>query len=280
MNNRDLPKPVRDKLLALSAQSEQLVERERRTKEAISNARARLTGKFNNDSEYEDTYGVLKKLVADMPIIERKRGAAQSTYEECAAWIENLPDDVTLEAVKVRSNGADLATVKERLTNAKDELETLSKVPVPPANVDQRVKEYVGALARPTISGISDGELKVSWPDGQASLLAFLLPDAMTNALMREINRLANTPMPLPQRKQRIAELKAEIDTLQRQAFALGANDYATPPEIILGVKVRREAVKKAETRRNTRVALAHNGRRADRPPASHDPRGRPSTRR
>jgi hypothetical protein len=69
------------------------------------------------------------------------------------------------------------------------------------------------------------------------------------------VERAANDPLPLDGRRKRIVQLKAEIGTLQRQAFALGANDYATPPEIILGVKVRREAVKKAETRRNTRAA-------------------------
>jgi hypothetical protein len=70
--------------------------------------------------------------------------------------------------------------------------------------------------------------------------MALLLPDAMVNALMREIDRVSNTPMPLPQRKRRIAELRREIDTLQRQSLALGEEASGLPPEVILGVKVTR----------------------------------------
>ena len=44
--------------------------------------------------------------------------------------------------------------------------------------------------------------------------------------------------MPLPQRKRRIAELQQEIDTLQRQALALGADSSTLPPAVVLGVRV------------------------------------------
>jgi hypothetical protein len=56
--------------------------------------------------------------------------------------------------------------------------------------------------------------------------------------LLKEIDRLANLPMPLPQRKRRIAELQAEIDTLQRQALALGAGTSGLPPAVVLGVRI------------------------------------------
>ncbi len=53
---------------------------------------------------------------------------------------------------------------------------------------------------------------------------------------------------------QRIAELEAEIDMLQRQAMALGVETSAMPPEFFLGVKVvRREPAKLLE--RVTRAA-------------------------
>ena len=46
---------------------------------------------------------------------------------------------------------------------------------------------------------------------------------------------------------QRIAELEAEIDTLQRQALALGSG---LPPAVVLGVRVaRREPMKRMEGR-------------------------------
>jgi hypothetical protein len=43
-------------------------------------------------------------------------------------------------------------------------------------------------------------------------------------------------------RKERVGELIAEIDTLKRQAFALGADNSGLPPEVVLGVKVVRRA--------------------------------------
>ena len=61
---------------------------------------------------------------------------------------------------------------------------------------------------------------------------------------------MANDPMPLGERQKRIGELKGEIDTLQRQAFALGADTSDLPPDVMLGVRViRREDVKRVERR-------------------------------
>ena len=76
------------------------------------------------------------------------------------------------------------------------------------------------------------------WPDNVIAVLALLLPEQMTSALLKEVERQANVPMPLPQRKRRIAELQAEIDTLQRQALALGAGTSGLPPAVVLGVRV------------------------------------------
>lgn len=69
------------------------------------------------------------------------------------------------------------------------------------------------------------------------AVLALLLPEEMVKALMGEVERLANEHGPLTERKKRIAELKAEIDTLQRQALALGDSN-GLPPEVVLGVRV------------------------------------------
>ncbi len=88
------------------------------------------------------------------------------------------------------------------------------------------------------MTGIGDDQLKVIWPNSTIAVLALLLPDEMTNALLKEIERVSNLPMPLPQRKRRIAELRREIDELQRQAAALGEHAFALPPEVVLGVRV------------------------------------------
>jgi hypothetical protein len=252
MNNRDLPKAVRDKLLALSAQYEHWSEKAQRTADAINNARARLTGKFANDAAYEDTFATLKKLAADLPIVEAKRDAAERILERCQAWLDELPD-VNLEIVKPKPiNGSDLNGIREQLRHAQDELEDLAKVPVPSADIEMHVRDYVAGLGRPKVSGIDGGALPLAvvWPDDAVSLFALLMPDKMVEVILAEINRAANTPMPLDQRRKRMAELRRMIDELQRQAFAMGDAPYNLDPAIILGVRVvKREPVNKIERR-------------------------------
>ncbi len=97
-----------------------------------------------------------------------------------------------------------------------------------------------------TPTGIGDDQLNVIWPNSTIAVLALLLPDEMTNALMKEIERVSNLPMPLPQRKRRIAELRREIDELQRQALALGEDASGLPPEVVLGVRVAEIKVSRA----------------------------------
>jgi hypothetical protein len=46
-------------------------------------------------------------------------------------------------------------------------------------------------------------------------------PDVLIDRLMAEINRIANTPCPLGEREQQIAELECEIDRLQRTEEAI-----------------------------------------------------------
>jgi hypothetical protein len=133
--------------------------------------------------------------------------------------------------------------VRERIKDAKDKLDTLRAVPVPSADVKARIEDYVGSLARPKVSGVAEDEtLQVSWPKDGISVLALLLGDEMVEVLSQEVERMANDPMPLAERKKRIGELTAEIDTLKRQAFALGADSSGLPPEVVLGVRIVRPA--------------------------------------
>jgi hypothetical protein len=132
----------------------------------------------------------------------------------------------------------------------------LRAVPVPSADIKARIEDYVGSLARLKVSGIAMGEtLRVAWPGDAISVLALLLGDQMVDVLSQEVERMANDPMPLAERKERIGELTAEIDTLKRQAFALGADNSGLPPEVVLGVRlVHREQVKRIK-RRNRAVS-------------------------
>jgi hypothetical protein len=101
----------------------------------------------------------------------------------------------------------------------------------------------VEGLTRPIIGGIDAGEvLTVQWPKELHALMAFLQPEALIEKLMAKIDRIANTPCPLAQRQQRIAELEEEIDRLQRTEEAIvvatgAARERGCPPWVVLGVK-------------------------------------------
>jgi hypothetical protein len=71
--------------------------------------------------------------------------------------------------------------------------------------------------------------------------MAFLQPDVLVERLMTEIDWIANTPCPLAQREQQIAELEDQIE-LQRTeetiVVATGApREAGCPPWVELGVK-------------------------------------------
>jgi septal ring factor EnvC (AmiA/AmiB activator) len=248
MRANHFPSHVQTKLDQFEQAVERLTQQITKTQDAITGARQRLSGGFQRDEEYRDMRATLDKLLADQPILENKLDCARYTLTDCRAFLQALPDDAVLEPVApVQPNGFDLDTVQRRIKGAEDEVERLRGVPTPASDIEERVREYVAALARPQVSGIATGQrLQVLWPSDVIAVLALLLPDEMVSALLREVERQSNLPMPLPQRKKRIAELQAEIDTLQRQALALGAGTSELPPAVVLGVRVaRREETKR-----------------------------------
>jgi hypothetical protein len=240
MRANHFPDFVSRKLDTLHALVANLTLQLGKTQEAIHGARQRLSGGFQRDSEYRDLRASLDKLLADQPVLESKLHSAEYALTDAKAFLDALPDDAVLTPVaSVKPNGYDLATVQTRIDDFEDEIKRLRAVPTLSSDIEMRVREYVASLARPTVTGLALGErLQVSWPDDVIAVLALLPPDQMTNALLKEIDRLANLPMPLPQRKRRIAELQAEIDTLQRQALALGAGTSGLPPAVVLGVRI------------------------------------------
>jgi hypothetical protein len=117
------------------------------------------------------------------------------------------------------------------------------RLPIPPSNIWEKVRAYVQGLTRPIIGGIGAGEaLTVQWPTGLHALMAFLQPDLLVDRLMVAINQIANTPCPLAEREQQIAELEREIDRLQRTEEAIvvatGApRERGCPAWVVLSVK-------------------------------------------
>ena len=237
---------MQSKLDKFTQQVEQLTKQVAHDASRHRHARTRLGGGFERNSEYHDLRASLDKLVADKPKLESKLRDAEYTLADAKAWLDQLPDDAVSKWSRAyRRTASTLITCAIASKTPRMRSNGCARCRCRAPISESGSKRTLAALARPKISGIAAGQqLKVSWPDDVISVLALLLPDQMTDALLKEIDRLANLPMPLPQRKRRIAELTAEIDTLRWQARALG--DTALPPAYLLGVRVaRREPAKR-----------------------------------
>ena len=222
---------------------------------SIATSRA-TTSRGNKRSEYDDLRATLDQLVADKAMLEKKLHAAQSLQSACKTWLDRLPEGTALEPVDVKIDGHALEEVRSRIDVLETELRTLRAVPTPSADIEERVKAYAREMARPTISGIGEGEqLRVIWPgsgwDSKGPrehrtdvlpMMALLHGDAMVDALMREVECMTNDPVPIKERASRIAALTDEIEQLQRVEEALvvatGQREHDRPAEVILGVRV------------------------------------------
>jgi hypothetical protein len=171
-----------------------------------------------------------------------------------APSVAALPPATLLKQVApVVEDGLSLTAVRARIKKLQESVAVLKRVPIPAPDIRQKVQSYVRGLTRPIVSGIASGEaLTVQWPTNLHAPMAFLQPEALGERLMAEIDRIANTPYPLAEREQQIAELEREIDRLQRTEEAIvvatGApRERGCPPWVVLGVKaVEARAVRAA----------------------------------
>ena len=115
---------------------------------------------------------------------------------------------------------------------------------------------YLDGLASPKITGIGAGEkLRIIWLGARETIsgpsefsaetlpLMSLLRDQMLHALLAEVERMSNTPLPPQQRAERMTVLEEEVDQLQRVEEALIAREGAErstncAPAAVLGVRV------------------------------------------
>lgn len=245
MKANHIPSHVQAKLDELEQQAEHLAEQVARTTDGIASARRRLSGGFQQDREFFDLRAGLDELVADQPILERKLRDAEFTLADCRAWLEALPHDAALEPVTAAKadDDLDLQSVRRRIDDATDEIKQLRAVPTPSPDLETRIKGYVAGQARPRVAGIGAGQqLRIDWPNKDPiALLAFLLPEQMVEALVKEAVHITNTPMSPAERAKRIAELEGEIEVLQRQALTLGADACVLPPPVVLNVRISRQ---------------------------------------
>jgi hypothetical protein len=134
--------------------------------------------------------------------------------------------------------------VRERIKEAEDELALLRAVPTPAPDIRDRVEAYVQSLAQPEVRGICAGQkLEVKWPSSAIAVFALLSPEKVQEVILAEVERVANDPLPIKERRARIAELKREIDELAYVEEALVVTSGAerspgAPPHAVLGVRV------------------------------------------
>jgi hypothetical protein len=245
-----VPPAVLKKLASLDAQAEFLHRKNDDTERAINAARTRLTGSFKSDAEYADLRKTLERLVADQPAVETKFHRTRALAANCRRFLEALPEGTVLEPVKVKPpNGHNIRDVRERIKDAENELATLRAAPTPAPDIRKRVKDYAQSLARPEVRGIGAGEqLEVRWPSNLISAFALLFPTKMEEVILAEVDAMANDPLPIKQRRERITELEAEIDELHylEEALVVANRADRSPgalPAVVLGV--RAEATKR-----------------------------------
>jgi hypothetical protein len=186
----------------------------------------------------------IDRLLAEQKALQARRPIDMGVIESCKAWLAALPPATVLEQVtSVVEDGSSVSAVRTHIKKLQNQVEALKRVPVPPSDIKQKVRTYVERLPMPSIGGIAAGEaLTVQWPTGLHALMAFLQPDVFVERLMAPIDEIANTPCPLAEREQWIAEAEAEIDRLQRAEEAIvvatGApRERGCLPWVVLGVQ-------------------------------------------
>jgi hypothetical protein len=210
----------------------------------ISDLRDRWNGRTTRQGDHPEKLRIeLEQRLEQQKALHRQRPIEADILGRCRAWLAGLPSTTVFEqSIPDVEDGLSLPAVRGRIKKLKSAAEALRHVPVPPSDIREKVRSYVQDITRPAIGGIGTGEvLSVQWPTGLQALMAFLQPDVLIDRLMTEIERIANTPCPLAEREQQIAELEREIDQLQRTEEAIvvatGApREPGCPPWVVLGV--------------------------------------------
>jgi hypothetical protein len=190
----------------------------------ISHLRDRLNGRVVREGDHPATLRIeFERLLGEQKALQARRPIDTGIIESCKAWLASLPPATAFEQVTpVVEDGLSLTAVRTRIKKMQDSVAVLKRVPIPASDIREKVQAYVQGLTRPIIGGIGAGEaLTVQWPTGLQALMAFLQPDVLVDRLMVAINQIANTPCPLAEREQQIAELEREIDRLQRTEEAI-----------------------------------------------------------
>jgi hypothetical protein len=271
MKMDQLPAHAAHKMLVLDQEARQLAAERDELGKRIAWCR-RIFNRQLEDPDIDE-----RQLAQEFPALQareaevgRRASAAEWVSEHARRWVQELPDDVALEAAAVRvPDGADLGGVRRRIAEVRAEIAAIERTPSAAPDIRERVEAYVASLnAGLLITGIQVGEtldirrkpppMYGEAPPATAEQVAALLwPDQLADALMARIDALSEGGVPLAQRPARLAALGREVEglgyveeALLVQAAAAGEavtrmSDAA--PWAVLGVRIKAHAPEKSE---------------------------------
>ena len=211
----------------------------------------------------EDARAAFDQVLSSSQRLRSQANVAQRIASACKAAVDMLPDSAVLEVLVPKVDGLALDDVRSRRRAVCEEIRILDSAPVPGPDLEARITAYVRDLARsarPYVRGIGAGQqLEVLWPshgecnrknlngfsDHQASvlmLMAALFPRELGELILGSVEADTSEPLPVGERPQRMAQLRAEIDVMWRLLAALieaagEPHDPQCPPWAILGVR-------------------------------------------
>lgn len=255
MDLSHVPGFVSAKLAALSdARTSEAVRADQLTGE-IANLRDRFNGRIQRNSDARTDFpALIDAALAEQQAVSARLSTLSRICDECRKWLAQLPATSSLEQVTPEiETGITLPAIRARIKRLEEAAIALKRIPLPAADIRQRVEAYVQSLTQPVIRGVAAGErLTVEWPGYPRTLgapppphvdlftlVAFLQPEQFAQRLLATISKAA----PPVDRDQQIKNLEQEIEQLQRAeetlVVSIGAERVSgRPPEVVLGCKV------------------------------------------
>jgi hypothetical protein len=266
--DKKIPQPVLLKLLEMDDRAAALAQAADAADTALARARDLINGRTEDPRvNIDQLRREFDGIHAAAQHMRRCANAEHSALSKIKSWLDQLPPTALLETVVPKVNGHDLPSVRSRLSGIEAEISALQSVPVPPLALKDRIAEYVSELTydgRPLLRGADC--MGISWPlheqanrrngtdfDKQSCnpllMATWLFPQQLATRLCETIERECNSLYPLLGRAEKITELQAEADLLQRIEAALldaavsndpsETHDPRLPPAATLGVPLK-----------------------------------------
>jgi hypothetical protein len=169
MKIEEWPNFITVKILQLEAQAKTLAAQAEVLTAQAECVRDEITGRTTTKAEPQALRAEFERLLKAASEAQARQQIEEGVLAVCRQWLDNLTADAKLEPVPIDVPAdVTLASVRERLRAAQDEIVTLRRALTPSRYIRARIADYVHGLAqagRPVLSGIGEGEkLMIIWP--------------------------------------------------------------------------------------------------------------------